>query len=230
MGRNNSQPSSSNDDKNLAPAQHGSSLGNRKTLNLLECNKLKNLVSSLVSFRSLMTLEVSRCHELEYLVTPSIANSMKQLKRMTIIDCKNIKIIACKGEEGEKKIEFKQLRSLRLQWLPSLNSFSPRNYSINFPHMDELIVKECPKLEIFSDGEIHAPELKKVCQTGYDKGHWEVDLNTTIKKLNAEKGDTLEELGSLRWKLANLWAPVSDEVYECHLEFDRLLIQGVLKS
>ncbi|GKV14885.1 hypothetical protein SLEP1_g25688 [Rubroshorea leprosula] len=77
--------------------------------------------------------------------------------------------------------------------------------------MDELIVKECPKLEIFSDSEIHAPELKKVCRTGYDKGCWEVDLNTTIRTLNAEKRDTLEELGSLRWKLANLWAPISAE-------------------
>ncbi|GKV14874.1 hypothetical protein SLEP1_g25680 [Rubroshorea leprosula] len=211
MSGNHNQPSSSNDDKNLASAQHGSSLGNRKTLKLLECNKLKNLVSSLVSFRSLMTLEVSRCHELENLVTPSIANSMEQLKRMTIIDCKNIKEII-EGREAEGKIEFKQLKSLRLQWLPSLERFCSGSYS-NFPQMDELIVKECPKLETFSDGVIDIPLLKKVCRTGYDKGCPTVNcgLNAAIKTLNVEKRDTLEELGSLRWNLGKLWEPLSAE-------------------
>ncbi|GKV20226.1 hypothetical protein SLEP1_g30384 [Rubroshorea leprosula] len=69
--------------------------------------------------------------------------------------------------------------------------------------MNELVVKECPKLEIFSDGETYTSELEKKLNAD--------DLNATIKTLNAEKRDTLEELGYLHWNLANLWAPLSAE-------------------
>ncbi|GLT90397.1 hypothetical protein SLE2022_083310 [Rubroshorea leprosula] len=186
-----------------------SGFGNQKTLKLLECIKLKNSVSSLISFQYLTALEVSRCHELENLVTPSIANSMVQLKRMSITDCKKIEeIIAREGEEVEKEIVFSQLKSLRFQWLPSLRSFCLSKYSFNFPSLVELIVKECPKLEVFSHGKIDTPNLRKVCRTGEDKGYWTDDLNTTIKMLYAGKREGLEELGSLRWSLANLWGPL----------------------
>ncbi|GLT90401.1 hypothetical protein SLE2022_083350 [Rubroshorea leprosula] len=191
--------------------QPGSGFGNQKTLKLPECLKLKNSLSSLVSFCNLTTLEVSRCHKLENLVTPSIANSMVQLKRMSITDCKKIEeIIACEGEEVED-IVYSQLKSLRFQSLPSLSSFCSRNYSFKFPSLDELIVKECPKLVNFSHGKTDAPMLRKVCERGGDKGSWRVDLNTTIKMLYAGKREALEEFGSLLWRLDNLWVPLSGE-------------------
>ncbi|PPD66170.1 hypothetical protein GOBAR_DD36950 [Gossypium barbadense] len=70
----------------------------------------------------------------------------------------------------------------------SLTSFCPRYYSFEFPCLEELVVEDCPKLKIFSEGVLSTPQLQRIKQSSYrEKWSWTSDLNTTIKQLYTEK-------------------------------------------
>ncbi|GKV44789.1 hypothetical protein SLEP1_g51947 [Rubroshorea leprosula] len=163
---------------------------NLKTLEVLQCSNLKNLVPSFVSFKSLTTLEVSACHELINLIEYSTAKSMVQLTKMSISKCQMLKeIVACVGEEVKDGIAFIQLKYLLLRGLPRLASFCSGNCGFEFASLEEVIVKGCPNMQIFSQGEcITTNKLQKVKLTvDEDEGFWEGNLNSTIKKMFTEK-------------------------------------------
>ncbi|XVF77079.1 hypothetical protein PTKIN_Ptkin14bG0011100 [Pterospermum kingtungense] len=112
-----------------------------RTLAVLDCCKLKNLVRSWVSFEDLTSLEVSGCHGFVNLLSCSTAKSLVQLTRMSITECSTAKslvqltrmsITDCDmieeiiggdpGEEVKGCIVFSQLKYLQLSCLPSLSS------------------------------------------------------------------------------------------------------------
>ncbi|XVF06201.1 hypothetical protein REPUB_Repub06bG0027000 [Reevesia pubescens] len=143
--------------------QHRLLFRNLKTLKILGCGRLRNLVPSSVAFENLTTLEVSKCHGFINLITPSTARSMVQITIMSITDCKLIEeIIACEGDELMNGIAFPKLKYLELQHLPSLTSFYTGNSTFHLPSSVELIVRECPKLENFSKGESRAEMLERI--------------------------------------------------------------------
>ncbi|OMO99146.1 disease resistance protein [Corchorus olitorius] len=156
--------------------QPGAAFSNLKLLEVLHCVKLKTLVPSLVSFNNLTTLKVSGCHGLTNLVTCSIATSLMQLKRMSITDCNMIEeIIACDADEIQGAIVFSQLRYLKLSCLPSLASFCLGNQSFDFPTLQKLIVHECPKLEIFCQGDLTTPKLQQVLLPEYEYEYYDAE-------------------------------------------------------
>ncbi|OMO67904.1 cc-nbs-lrr resistance protein [Corchorus capsularis] len=170
--------------------QPGSMFQNLRTLRVMECENLKNLVPPSVSFQNLMTLEVSKCHGFIHLVTPSTAKSLTQLTRMRITDCKMIEnIVACVGDEMKDGAVFTQLKYLNLKCLPNLECFCLGSYPLVFPSLEELIVIQCPNMKIFSEGELTAPKLQNV-QVTEDKGegHAEGSNNTTLQQLFKEQG------------------------------------------
>lgn len=158
---------------------------------LLECSKLKTLVPSSVSFKNLTTLKVSRCHGSIALITCSTAKSLMLLKRMSITDCEMIEeIIACEGEEVKGGIVFSQLEYLQLSCLPSLASFSLGDHHFEFPVLEKVIVRECPKMKDFCQGDLSTPKLQRVQLTrdeDEDEGwRWDSNLKTTIQQLFIE--------------------------------------------
>ncbi|EOY11234.1 NB-ARC domain-containing disease resistance protein, putative [Theobroma cacao] len=159
-------------------------------LKVLRCGKLKSLVPSSVSFKKLILLEVSKCHSLMNLVTLSVAKSMVLLEQMSITDCQMLEeIIAFTSDEVMDGIIFSQLWYLELGGLPSLSRFCSGNYSLGFPSLENVITRQCPKMEIFSKGELSAPKLQEIKSTeGEYVGLWEGNLNTTIQQLFKEKG------------------------------------------
>ena len=95
-------------------------------------------------------------------------------------------------EEGEDavedhEIEFGKLAFLRLDGLPCLTSFCSANVAFNFPSLEEVIVKECPKMNTFAKEVLSGPKLWRV-QTGKHKYEWEWEgsLNNTIQALFME--------------------------------------------
>ncbi|MBA0860562.1 hypothetical protein Goshw_018865 [Gossypium schwendimanii] len=172
--------------------QPGTHFRNLRSLKVLECSKLKNLVPSTASFQNLTTLEISRCHGLRNLVTPSTAKSMVQLKRMRITDCKMLEgIVADADDRSIYSIMFKHLEYLRLQSLQALTSFCSGNYRFEFPSLVELVAIECPKFSVFCKGKVSTPLLKRVCPTeGGDRSFTDKDLNSTINVLYSEKVHT----------------------------------------
>ncbi|KAH9752920.1 AAA domain-containing protein [Citrus sinensis] len=149
----------------------------------------KKLVPASWHLENLATLEVSKCHGLINLLTLSTSESLVNLERMKITDCKMMEEIIQSqvGEEAEDCIVFRKLEYLGLYCLPSLTSFCLGNYALEFPSLEHVVVRQCPTMKIFSPGVVDAPKLNKVKPTeeedGDDEGCWEGNLNDTIKKL-----------------------------------------------
>ncbi|XVF57354.1 hypothetical protein PTKIN_Ptkin06aG0198500 [Pterospermum kingtungense] len=167
-----------------------------KTLAVLHCGKLKNLVPSWVSFENLTSLEVSDCDGLVNLVSCSTAKSLVQLARMSITDCCMIEEIigGYRGDEVKDCIVFSQLKYLQLSCLPNLSSFCIRDHIFEFPALEKVIVRGCPKMRIFCLGDLSTPQLQKVTLTedeNDDKDdftwQWEGNLNATVKWLFDKK-------------------------------------------
>jgi hypothetical protein len=59
---------------------------------------------------------------------------------------------------------------------------------LRLPLLDEVVVRECPRMKIFSDGEVSAPILQKV-KTAQDVGKWNLkrNLNDIIKNMFEDK-------------------------------------------
>lgn len=87
---------------------------NLEILEISECCKLRKLIPSSRYFKKLRTLEVSKCDGLKHLATASTSQSLVNLARMNVTDCKNIE------EAVNDCIVFRQLEYLGLDCLPSL--------------------------------------------------------------------------------------------------------------
>ena len=159
-------------------------------LSLKGCGELSNLAPSSVSLSYLTCLKLKNCWGLRNLMASSTAKSMVQLKTMKVIYCDKLKEIVNNegGKEGEvMKIIFNKLISIELVGLTNITSFcSYKECEFEFPSLQILIVRECPKMEKFSERGSIAPKLKSVFGVEGDekaKWHWEGDLNSTIQKV-----------------------------------------------
>ncbi|MBA0629868.1 hypothetical protein Godav_024364 [Gossypium davidsonii] len=95
---------------------------------------LKTLEPFLLSFKNLLSMEVSRCHGFINLMACSTAKSLTLLESLSIDDCEMIQeIIACEGEEIQGNIVSPKLKYLELSCLPSLASFSLAHHLLEFP-------------------------------------------------------------------------------------------------
>ena len=153
-----------------------------------ECSGLTNLISASTSFNCLTFLEVSKCDGLENLIAPSTAKSLFCLRKLIIKECKILQEIVAKvGDVTGDEISFGRLERLELVCLPSLISFCIENYNIDFPFLEQVIVRQCPRMKTFSQGESKTPRLRYIQQEKDGQNSWEGDLNSTIKLLFTEK-------------------------------------------
>ncbi|GKV44824.1 hypothetical protein SLEP1_g51972 [Rubroshorea leprosula] len=166
-------------------------LQNLRTLKVFRCESLISLSTSPAFFRNLITLNISRCEAMVNLVSISIAQSLVQLERMTVSQCRMLTEIVSNEGNGTQDlimITFTKLRFLELYCLPRLESFCSGNFTFNFPSLKKLIVIQCPKLMIFNEGDLNTPLLQRVeLIEGEDKWRWEGDLNTTIQRVYMEE-------------------------------------------
>jgi len=161
---------------------------------LVCCNQLKNLGPPSVSLTYLTCLELKNCEGLKNLMASSTAKSMIQLKILKVIGCNKLEeIVSNEGsKEGEvMKIVFSKLISVELVGLKKMRSFcNYKECEFEFPSLEILIVRECLKMERFSEGGSITPKLKNVFGVEGDekaKWHWEGDLNATIQKVFNDK-------------------------------------------
>ncbi|KAK4259569.1 hypothetical protein QN277_005887 [Acacia crassicarpa] len=178
------------------------SLNNLEKLEVISCYNLEMVFgfedlndshkelesSSMVVPLSLTHLEVKCCHGLTTLMTSSIARSLVHLMHLSISYCDQIEEIITKqeGEDDEdREIIFSQMKFLELGDLKRLKRFCGYNYTFKFLLLDQLIIKECPKFEIFSPGIIETPSLKSVqLWKDWNNHHefWDTDLNKTLSR------------------------------------------------
>ncbi|EOY20448.1 Uncharacterized protein TCM_046047 [Theobroma cacao] len=66
-------------------------------------------------------------------------------------------------------------------------SFCLGDHNFNFPALQKVMVRQCPQLKIFCQGDLSTPKLKQVQLTeDAREGRWEGDLKTTVKQLFEE--------------------------------------------
>lgn len=126
---------------------------NLEVLEVMGCDRLKHLKSSAISFRNLTTLQVIRCHGLNYLTTYLVAKSLVQLTQLTVEECKRmIEIVASNGDHDPgDEIAFSRLRHMTLRSLPSLQGFCSESCNVKFPSLETLSINNRLKLKIFPD-------------------------------------------------------------------------------
>ncbi|XP_034707967.1 uncharacterized protein LOC117931168 isoform X2 [Vitis riparia] len=152
----------------------GLDLQGLESLEVLDCEKLINLVPSSVSFQNLATLDVQSCGSLRSLISPSVAKSLVKLKTLKIGESDMMEeVVANEGGEATDEITFYKLQHMELLYLPNLTSFSSGGYIFSFPSLEQMLVKECPKMKMFS------PRLERI-KVGDDEWPCQHDLNTTI--------------------------------------------------
>ncbi|KAL1060300.1 hypothetical protein V6Z11_1Z109000 [Gossypium hirsutum] len=107
---------------------------------------------------------------------------------MEVSECTKMTEIVAHEGDYRQTIVVGKLKCLKLSELQSLTSFCPGSYTFNFPCLEEVVVVICPKLKIFSKGDLNTPQLQSVKQDSLNMNRcWAGDLNTTIQLLYINK-------------------------------------------
>ncbi|KAK5785947.1 uncharacterized protein LOC128283928 [Gossypium arboreum] len=111
---------------------------------------------------------------------------------MTIENCQEIEEIVGGGDDDDDKISFPQLKILKLQSLPKLESFcSSRHYTFDFLSLKWVYVDDCPNMKTFSHGELNTPFLHGIRLQWNMR--WEGNLNSAIQQIFREESSMVEE-------------------------------------
>ncbi|XP_016186173.1 putative disease resistance protein At1g63350 [Arachis ipaensis] len=170
---------------------HGwiSFLKNLEKLLIDQCNCLRSIVPSKVSFSSLIELNISECNGLLSLFTPSTSRTLHQLKNMSVKDCESLEeIVSKETEESSEVVEeeiivFPKLKTLSLCSLPNLGSFYNGNIALKFPLSDKFSLIDCQKMESFCAGALSVNRWTEVeFEEDKDPVLLEVDLNFAVRK------------------------------------------------
>ncbi|KAG4203960.1 hypothetical protein ERO13_A04G018166v2 [Gossypium hirsutum] len=133
-------------------------------------------VFQVVTLENLTTLLLIYCKKLRYIFLPTTARSLSHLTNITVTNCGNLKSLfpfgfvpilpklQCLEVKRNSKLEqvfeledelevvakeemkFDKLRKLSLKELPSLIHFSPKGYHFVLSALEDLRVRDCPKL------------------------------------------------------------------------------------
>ncbi|XP_048136681.1 uncharacterized protein LOC115734373 [Rhodamnia argentea] len=144
------------------------------------CPSISIVFPSPTSLQSLTGLQVENCNGLVHMGTCSAMTSLVHLKSLALGNCPAMEDVVTDDGKGVKEISFPKLQWLKLDDLPSLESFSATNSTFMFPSLMSILVTRCPKMNIFCKGALRTPVLDKVFFSYQDsEGHWEV-TNLTI--------------------------------------------------
>ncbi|TXG69608.1 hypothetical protein EZV62_004543 [Acer yangbiense] len=162
-------------------------LQNLEELDVSWCASLVTLIPPSACFQNLTILTVYECQGLLRLVSSSTAKTLVGLKEMRIECCYTMtKVVA--DDEGavteDKIINFSKLKSLLLFELPRLTSFCSWNYTFNFPSLETLYVRNCPKMKTFTSGGMITPMLREIeldFKGYYCEGD---DVNTSMQQIH----------------------------------------------
>ncbi|CAJ2673365.1 unnamed protein product [Trifolium pratense] len=153
------------------------------------CSSLINLLPYSATFSHLVHMEIICCNGLKYLLTsPTTTQSLVKLSTLKIKECNSLEEIIVTGGEENIHITFISLKILMLECLPSLNRFGSSKCFFKFPLLEVVVVRECPRMNVFSEGYTSTPYLQKVQIAENDQQwFWRGNLNDTISNMFEDK-------------------------------------------
>ncbi|KAK2441515.1 hypothetical protein QL285_012805 [Trifolium repens] len=154
-------------------------------LDVDNCSSLISLLPSSATLNHLEYLEIKNCNGLKRLITSATAQNLGKLTSLKIKDCNSLEEIII-GDENVG-IAFISLELLMLDCLPSLNKFCSSKCFLKFPLLKKVIVRECPRMKIFSEGTTSTPNLRKVKIAENDYRLLKGNLNDTITNIFQDK-------------------------------------------
>ncbi|BFG20379.1 hypothetical protein CerSpe_066530 [Prunus speciosa] len=105
-------------------------------------------------FGNLRSLRVWYCNNLRYLFSPNIAKLLTCLETIEVSNCSSMEKIVGEaegeGESIEHELTFPHVNSIELRGLPKLESFCSQAYTLNWPALEKVKVRECPELTAFA--------------------------------------------------------------------------------
>nr|POE69749.1 disease resistance protein [Quercus suber] len=134
------------------------------SLTLRNLEKVKHVWSmdpqGIITFGRLRTIKIDGCSSLKSVFPTSVVKALMQLETLEIKDCATVEEILAKegGIETTTFFVFSQLITLKLQNLPELKSFYPRNHTLEWPSLKCLHVGKCNKLKIFGSNKSSVEE------------------------------------------------------------------------
>ncbi|KAK5834360.1 hypothetical protein PVK06_018237 [Gossypium arboreum] len=144
--------------------------------NLFEIRIIWNDFAQAVTLENLTTLILRDCKKLRYIFSPTTARSLSHLTNITVTNCENLKSLFPFGSipvlpklerlkvkrnskleqvfeledelevVAEEEMKFDKLKKLSLKELPSLIHFGPKGYHSVLSALEDLKVRDCPKL------------------------------------------------------------------------------------
>ncbi|XP_025635643.2 uncharacterized protein [Arachis hypogaea] len=176
------------------------SLAHLTILEVVDCEELKYVMSpsTAKSLGQLKTMKVINCKNLEEIVSEKTQEEedSESLEEEETQEEDSESLEEEETQEGQEEKEnvgteipiiFKQLTTLELVSLKSLNSFcSSKNCAFKFPSLENFIVSACPKMEVFSANEVDCgPNLQKIYYVhDKEKKRWcwhEDNIGSTIR-------------------------------------------------
>ncbi|GAU49106.1 hypothetical protein TSUD_13470 [Trifolium subterraneum] len=148
------------------------------------CPDLTTLLDSApaVSFSNLKELYITECRALEYLFTSSTAKKLIHIEKITVKECGSMKTVVAKDEdEAPQGVEFKLLCCIDLISLSGLDCFYQGNDILQLPSLVEVNIWHCPKMKVFSYGEIHAKQFRGIQVSSNSKNSLPPSLSEAFK-------------------------------------------------
>ncbi|CAH1437305.1 unnamed protein product [Lactuca virosa] len=141
-----------------------------------------------LNFPNLTKVSIKRCPRLGHVFTCCMVGSLLHLQELRISDCRNMDVIVKQVEDSEirpTEVVFPCLKSLTLHNLPNLKGFFLGKEAFEWPLLEALEIKDCPKITVFTNGQSTTPELK-LMDTTFGLCHVMEDPNSFIKTKQQE--------------------------------------------
>ncbi|KAI5660509.1 hypothetical protein M9H77_29302 [Catharanthus roseus] len=149
---------------------------------LVVSEKVEMLHDGILVLRNLTSLNICKCDNVRYLLSPSRARALCSIQKLEIENCMQIEEIVVRDEEDEEKVDklvLPQLEKLILRELENLKWFF--HGDLDFPSLVYFELNRCPKMELLSCGTLCTPTRLEV-KLGDSKSIWtQEDLNDTIR-------------------------------------------------
>ncbi|KAI7744912.1 LOW QUALITY PROTEIN: hypothetical protein M8C21_016652 [Ambrosia artemisiifolia] len=118
---------------------------------------------------NLKSLSISECDRLPHIFTFSTLETLHHLKEFKVERCNAMQVIVeQENRTSSDCVTFPRLETLKLEDLPNLKGFFLGMNDFRWPSLAYVLIKDCPKLMMFTYGQSTTPKLKYI-QTSFGK-------------------------------------------------------------